>query len=206
MSKCKEHDYITDFVPKLTGLDSADKAELALFNAGSGFKAFNDYISSDDVQEDSEAGRGTTHLIWDIISDSHRELVAYFTLCVNVIPYDDGIYADPQICDYPSIPVLEIKMFAVSEKYQDVFFKKDGVDMPISAWCLRSIISYADIISRRIAGVKALLLHSVPTAEQFYYTNGFRFTPTSARLLYSVDSDFKAMWLPIRECNIPYDA
>ena len=91
-------------------------------------------------------------------------------------------------------------MFAVSEKYQDVFFKSNDLDMPVSAWCLRAIIRYADFFSSNIAGIQAIYLHSVPEAEPFYSKNGFSYIPPDARPLYSIDADYKAMWMPIRDC------
>ncbi|SEQ79510.1 hypothetical protein SAMN02910369_02443 [Lachnospiraceae bacterium NE2001] len=96
----KNRQYLEEFNPKIEGLNSATSAELSLFDAGKGFEPFNDYIqinpktNKSDAMDDAENGKGTTHLIWNYKDDGSREIVAYFTLSGNVVPYDDGIEND----------------------------------------------------------------------------------------------------------------
>ena len=106
-----------------------------------------------------------------------RDIVSYYTLAATAIPYEDRIRRDKEeakekggefdieIC---GISAIEIKMFAVSEKYQDVFFEYEGENLPISAWIMRYIIDFAYSLSDEVVGFKALFLHSLPEAESFY--------------------------------------
>lgn len=198
-----KHNHIFKFQPIIDGLNSATNQELSLFNAGKGYEEFNTFIfhagHKSDAEEYAETGKGSTHIIWNQLSDNEREMVAYFTLSANVIPYDDGIEDDRAVLsNYPSIPVLEIKMFSVDDKYQDLFFDDGIEDMPISAWCIKAIVSYANDLSTNIVGFQALYLHAVPTAVSFYETNGFSTLPKEARPLFSIDQECTAMWLSIR--------
>lgn len=198
----QERKRIQKFKPSIKGLDSATDAELSLFHAGDNFEAFNEYIQRKnkknitEAQEDKENGNGVTHLIWN---EEEKDIVGYFTIAVNVIPYDDGIEDDRfSLSNYPFISALEIKMFAVSEKYQDVFFEFNGIDMPIAAWCIRAVVDYAESLCDYYVGFQALFLHSLPSAVNFYLSNGFSIIPSVAKPLYSNDQDYDAMWMPIK--------
>lgn len=206
----KNRYYLNTFNPKIEGLNSANSSELSLFNAGKGFEVFNKYIQLNpdtrisEAMEDAECGKGTTHLIWNYKDDGSRDIVAYFTLSVNVVPYDDGIEDDYfELSNFPSISVVEIKMFAVSSTYQDIFFSHDNDSIPISAWCIRFIIAYTRMICEKYISFQGLFLHAVPTAEAFYRTNGFSPLPSYAKPLYSLDQDLTAMWLILKEVNLP---
>lgn len=205
----QERKRIQNFKPSIKGLDSATDAELSLFHAGDGFESFDDYIQRRNkknvtaAQEDREDGKGVTHLIWN---EEEKDIVGYFTIAVNVIPYDDGIEDDRfSLSNYPFISALEIKMFAVSEKYQDVFFEFNGKDMPIAAWCVRAIVGYAKVLCDFYTSFQALFLHSLPSAVKFYLSNGFSFIPTNAKPLYSDDQDCRAMWMPIKNVVLRQD-
>ena len=119
----KERIHIADFNPDVTSLKIAHQDffnEMQSFNAGEGYQNFNDFIL-EDAEEYWDLGDGAT----------------------TAIPYEDRIRLDEeeakelgkefdsQIC---GIPALEIKMFAVDEKYQDLFYEYQGEDLPISAW------------------------------------------------------------------------
>lgn len=206
----KSRQFIESFNPKLERLDSATNVELSLFYAGSGFDSFSKYIQVDEWTNRSEAmndiaqGRGVTHLIYNYKSDGTRDIVAYFTLSNNVIPYDDGIEDDrSDLSNYPSIPVAEIKMFAVSELYQDVFYRLDDMEMPIAAWCLHFVIAYITMLCDECISFQAIFLHSLETAEVFYKNNHFCELPSQTKPLYSVDGDLKAMWLILKKINLP---
>lgn len=199
------HEYIETFRPIIRGLDSATEAELSLFHAGDGYEFFDDYIYSE-AKQDAVSGDGTTHIIWNKMSENKKEMVAYFTLSVNVIPYDDGIEDEEfSFSNYPAIPVFEIRMFAVSEKYQDVFFKNEIDDLPIAAWCIKAIESFAINASETVVGAKALFLHALPSAEEFYLLNDFSKIPSNAKPLFSVDKDYTAMWYAFKEVLLQND-
>ena len=206
----KKRSFIDVFNPMIKELGSATSAELSSFYAGDGFEAFRDYIynpsGTSEAVADMLAGQGTTSVIWNIKSENERELVAYFTLAANVLPYYDGIEDDDfSLSNYPAISVADVKMFAVSEKYQDVFCKENSTELPVAAKCLQLVIGYINNLSYNNISIQAIYLHSIPTAEKFYLNNGFLYIPSSATPLFSVDKGNKEMWLPIRKVLLEND-
>lgn len=115
-------------------------------------------------------------------TEQSREVVAFYTLSATAIPYEDrirlneeeaeltGKKLDSQMC---GISALEIKMFAVDENYQDVFYEFEGEDLPVAAWIIKRIVDYANELINEVLGFKAIFLHSLPNAEEFYASNGF---------------------------------
>lgn len=188
------------------------------FDAGIEYSNFNDFIA-DETEEYADQGEGVTYVVWNIFYDesgveTERDLVAFYTLATTAIPYEDRIRLDEeealetgeefdvQIC---GIPALEIKMFAVDEKYQDVFYEYEEEDMPVSAWIMRNIIDTAESMLKNTIGFKAIFLHSVPGAEKFYERNGFSKMVINMRPLHSIDSEYTAMYLSLREVKMNYD-
>lgn len=166
-----------------------------------------------------DTGDGVTYVVWNVMYDENkneikREIVSYYTLAATAIPYEDRIRLeeeeaktigeefDIQIC---GISALEIKMFAVDEKYQDVFYEFDGEDLPISAWIMRNIIDYANSLANEVLGFKALFLHSLPDAEKFYILNGFNSVKVNMQPLHCVDSEYTAMYLALKDVHMNYD-
>lgn len=189
------------------------------FDAGVGYENFNDFIKQE-AEDIRDNGDGVSYVVWNVLYDENdvereRDIVAYYTLAATSIPYEDrirlekeeaeetGKVYDIQIC---GIPAIEIKMFAVNEKYQDVFYRYKGEDIPIAAWVIRNIISYADCLIKSVVGFKAIFLHAVPEAESFYEKNGFNPVEINMRPLHTVDSEYMAMYLTLREVHMIYDA
>lgn len=217
----KSHAYIEGFNPDVTLLRESHQdflSEIMQFNAGSGYESFNDFIK-EDALEYEENGDGVSYVVWNVFYNScgeetGREIVSYYTLATTSIPYEDRIRLDKeeaeekgkifdiQICGIPSV---EIKMFAVDKKYQDLFYAYDGEDLPVSAWIIKNIINYAENLIVNVAGFKALFLHAVPNAETFYEKNGFNRMKFNMKPLHSLDSEFTAMYLTLREVHMIYD-
>lgn len=197
-----ERKHIQSFQPQRDELNNASDEELSSFYTGAGYDNFDAYLKdkgSFSAKADQTSGKGVTHLIWDM-SREPRQLVAYFTLSTAVIPFDDGnIDEEEASCleNYPYITAAEIKMFAVAEQYQDLFYQAEDEDLPVSAWCLRYIIQYISYISTDVMGIQAIFLHAVTEAEEFYLKNSFRFADEQMRPLYSIDGDYRAMWIPL---------
>lgn len=217
----KEHRHIVYFNPDVTSLEKAHQdfsVELNKFNAGRAYENFNIFLNHE-AQEYKNDGDGVTYVVWNVAYDENqkeikRDVVSYYTLAATAIPYEDRIRLDAdeaestgkefdiEIC---GISALEIKMFAVDEQFQDVFFEFEGEDLPISAWVLRSIIDYANSLMYDVVGFKALFLHSLPEVEQFYCANGFNPVTVNMQPLHCVDSDYKAMYLSLKEVEMNYD-
>lgn len=209
--KLKSKKYITHFNPDIVLADEQYQDYLWNFDAGSGFKTFNDFIRSEWKEYVNEKD-GVTFLVFDRDSqNTNPKLVAYYTLCTGTIPYTDRWFIPEDERDESGqtydekeygIPTVEIKMFAVSNDYQDTFFE----DKPISAWIIEELISYIRYdLTTSIISAKAIFLHSVPSAESFYLRNGFQYIHTYMHPLHSIDSDLKAMFFPLVELRIHYD-
>lgn len=217
----KERRHIKYFNPDVMSLEQAYQdfsAELEGFSAGKDYENFNDFLVEEAI-EYKEDGNGVTYVVWNIFYDEldkeiKREVASYYTLAATAIPYEDRIRLDEddakatgeefdiEIC---GIAAIEIKMFAVDEKYQDLFFEYEGEDLPISAWIMRNIIDYAYTLLNDVLGFKAILLHSLPEAESFYVANGFNPVEINMQPLHCVDSEYKAMYLALREVKMNYD-
>lgn len=214
----KRIEYFNPDVMSLEQLHQDFSSEINCFDAGHGYENFNDFIS-EEADQYKEAGDGVTYVVWNVQYDNcdkeiKREIVAYYTFAATAIPYEDRIRLDDdeaqemgrefdiEIC---GISAIEIKMFAVSEKYQDVFFEYEGEDLPISAWIIRSIIDYAYALLNEVVGFKALFLHALPEAEKFYKANGFNPVEKNMQPLHCVDSEYRAMYLALKKVHMNYD-
>lgn len=214
--KNNTHSYIDYFNPDVVVL--SDIHQDLHFKAGSGYENFNTFIM-EEAGEYAENGDGVTYLVFNVIYDdegceSSRELVSYYTLSATAIPYIDRIRLDEDEAkeigkEYSEeiwgISALEIKMFAVDEKYQDVFFEYEGENLPIAAWIIRNIINEAYILMDTVIGFKALFLHALPDAEEFYRKNGFNPMKINMQPLQCIDSDCTAMYLTLKEVHMNYD-
>lgn len=205
--------FTSEFYPDIVLYSQDYQKLLNDFDAGLENYSFNEFIQKE-ACDCMESGEGVTYLVFNSTDESDKELVAYFTLCSGAIPYierwkipeeeqeDNGIEYEEMHCGIPSI---ELKMFAVSQKYQNIFYSYEGESKPIAAWILSDIINIVYSMKSTIIGVKALYLRSVPDAENFYAKNGFDYVLKPMNPFYSIDSDFKAMYIPFSQIKIHYD-
>lgn len=212
--------YLKEFNPDVCELSNCKHQDFLLsrFDAGEGFENFSCFIT-EEAEEYAENGEGATYVVFNVFQDEqnkvcNKEIVAYFTLAATSIPYEDRIRLDEdevrelgkefdvQTCGIPSV---EIKMFAVDEKYQDVFYVHEGEELPVSAWIIRRIVYEAEKMLKNTVGYKALFLHTVPNAKMFYEKNGFHPVKLNMKPLHSVDSDLEAMYLTLRDVKMNYD-
>lgn len=70
---------------------------------------------------------------------------------------------------------------------------------------LKSIINTVEEMSKTLIGCKAIFLHAVPKAVDFYLRNGFQFLMENMTPLYSFDAEFTPMFLTLYELHINYD-
>ena len=216
-----KHKQIAYFNPDVLLLEQSHQdfsSEMELFDAGNDYENFNEFINKEAVNYKND-GEGVTYVVWNVLYDKNnkelkRDIVSYYTLAATAIPYEDRIRLDKEeakvlgeefdieIC---GISAIEIKMFAVDERYQDVFFEYEGENLPVSAWIMRSIIDYTYSLMNEVVGVKALFLHSLPEAEKFYKANGFNSVEVNMQPLHCVDSEYKSMYLALRKVQMNYD-
>ena len=217
MKQSNERKHIFNFCPDVYKLSSFQHRDLLLrFDAGKRAFSFNDFIRNEnECFEYAKDGDGATFIICNSEWDNRRndfiikDIVAYYTLSSNAIPYEENFSSDDEVEELEEddrvvcgIPVIQLKMFAVDEKYQDIFYLYEGEDLPIAAWVLRSIIQQITNIIENTVGSKAILLYSVPEAEDFYLKNGFKELYANMHPLYDVDNEFKAMFYPIKKLSI----
>ena len=214
--KNSEHNYIEDFIPDVEVYSQIHQDFLCqndVFSAGAGYEQFDEFILQDALEYAIE-GNGVTYVVWNAVGEKElikKDIVAFFTLSVTAIPYEDrvrvdeddaietGVLYDTQIC---GIPALKIDMFAVNEKYQDLFYEFEGEYLPISAWVMRSIVDYAVDLSNTVLGFKAIFLHALPSAEEFYSTNGFHQIEENMRPFHCIDSELQAMYLALKPVHM----
>lgn len=205
------HKYIDCFHPVVERYNSSRRDVLRLFDAGEDNFSFNEFINAE-AAEYAEAGEGVTYLVWNKLyheqKETGRELIGYFTLASNAIPFEDRIRLDEEeailnkkefdvkLC---GVSALQIKMFTIDKKYQDLFYKTNDLDMPIAAWIMRLIIDYANEMIQNVLGFKVIFLYSVPDAENFYKMNGFSPLAENMMDFHCVDSEFTPMYLTLRQ-------
>lgn len=214
MRNPNKRQYIETFNPVVVQAEAQHQDYLYSFDAGEKYKNFNDFIQNEweGYLNDKD---GVTFLVFDKDEKtSDKKLVAFYTLCAGAIPYTDrwfipekernesGEIYDEQEC---AIPSIEIKMFAVSKNYQDLFFVVDEEERPVSAWILCDIIRMIDDITTSSIAAKAIFLHSIPEAENFYLQNGFTYAQPNMHTYYTFDSEFSPMFLALSELHIHYD-
>lgn len=216
-----ERVFIKEFSPEMEVLNKPFQDcfyDLLDFNAGDNYKVFNEFLLNDTIDY-NKAGEGVTHLIINTIKDDkgsiiRKEIVAYITLAVNSIPFVDRIRNDEE--EYITtgekyneencgISAVEIKMYAVDEKYQDVFYESENESLPIAAWILRMVINWLYEISENIISFKAIFLHSLPEDVEFYKKNEFEELEENMQPFFSVDEDFTPLYLALREVHMNYD-
>lgn len=210
----KERKYIETFSPDVVRLTAQYQGNLQLFNAGEEYLNFNEFLYNNEWEDFCQEKNGVTYIVNDVKSDGTTKIVAYYTLSTTAIPYIDRWYIPPEDREDINIAydeeecgisAIEIKMFAVSEEYQDVFFLFEGEEKPISAWILSDILNTIRELTETVVSAKAILLHAVPEAEEFYIKNGFDYVMPYMHTFHSVDSEFSAMYFPLTQLKIHYD-
>ena len=86
-----------------------------------------------------------------------------------------------------------------------IILRLKEIDLPVSAWIMRSIIDFAYSLLDEVIGFKALFLHSLPEAENFYRANGFNSVEVNMQPLHCLDSEYKSMYLALKEVHMNYD-
>lgn len=214
-----KHKYIDNFNPHVETLNRGHEDFLCKFHSEN--FAFDSFIRQEAFSYVND-GEGVTRLVFDKIDENHKNLIAFYTLAATSIPFISrikinnnegkirGIRArfkkeyDEKIC---GISAIEIKMFAVDKNYQDMFYKMKEYDMPVSAWVFQSILNEIIGMSNESIGAKAVFLHSVREAEDFYRKNNLVFIEKNMVPLHSDDDELSAMYfrLPDKKIDMCYD-
>lgn len=70
-------------------------------------------------------------------------------------------------------PAIELKMFAIDNKYKKMQYSKDDDEYLLSDNLLCSVIKEIIGITENICGASNIILYSVPYTIEFYKRNGF---------------------------------
>lgn len=139
--------------------------------------------------DDIEYGNSFTRII---INSDNNELIGYYSInCISIVMenYNHRYFS----------PAIEIKMFALSEKYQGMkFSEQDEDDDMFSDQILCEIINKIVEITELHISARSIILYSVPKAKNFYLRNGFE--PFSEYMISSDDlylKDCIPMWFKL---------
>ena len=212
--RSKERKYLTDFHPDVVQLTERYRYEAQQFDAGNENKAFNFFLKNEEWKDCLYDREGVTFIVLDSLSKNEKKIVAYYTISMGAIPYTDRwLIPEEEREDLTNqydekecgISAVEIKMFAVAKEYQDIFFRFEGKEQPVSAWILHEVLNRIQRISTKEISAKAVFLNAVPEAEKFYLHNGFDYVQPGMHAFYTNDSEYKTMYLPLTELRIHYD-
>ncbi|MFR2774895.1 MAG: hypothetical protein ACLTBR_03600 [Anaerostipes sp.] len=188
------------FDPYVTELEERHRDLFCTFRAGRHNENFTSFLQ-DEALDWMKSGDGVTYLVIDRAEDV---VAAYFTLAASLIPFIDRIKEDDGSYNEQTwgIPSIEIKMFAVNERYQNTIYQGELISASILAMIRHIIVNE---ISPSIVGAKAIFLHSTEEAENFYLKNDFCYLEGNMRPVHCVDDGLTAMYYPFREFFMNYE-
>ncbi len=185
---------IYNFSPTVDILNDTHKQYFKSFKTGNTYpeKGIGVYLNND-AFEDMSNGNGVTYIITNE-TDGEKEIVSFFSLLSSSIlcKYKDNDYETNFY-----IPAIKISMFAVNEKYQDTFI--NNLSMPVAAMIFKLIIGIIDTYSKTVLGIKAIYLHPLDSAIDFYKKNGMKLAEKYMVNIDDNDSIEKMMYMFIRE-------
>jgi len=128
------------------------------FNCGN--KVINEYLKFKAL-EDTQA---TTFIVLD---DNSNDIICYYSLSCCGFVVNNGT-------NFTIYPAVEIKMFAIDEKYQHMNYSENIEDGNFSDMLFSEVIGNIYNFTDNYCGADKVILYSVPDAESFYTRNGFK--------------------------------
>ena len=129
------------------------------------FKCGNDEIDKflkHKALEDTEIGRSITRLFFT----NQKELVGYYSINCSALVVENHNHRY-------FAPAIELKMFAIDNKYKHMQYSKDDKDYFLSDSLLSIVIKEIINITENVCGANNIILYSVPYTIDFYERNGF---------------------------------
>lgn len=134
--------------------------DINTFNCGN--SELDDFLKNKALK-DLDSGKSVTKLV--ILEDNNIDVMAYYSLnCSSIIMNSHG--------KNNFSPAVEIKVFAMNNKYQHTVSKEDK-DFTLSDLAFCKIIEEINNFSSNVCGAENIILYSVPKAVNFYKRNGF---------------------------------
>lgn len=205
---------IFSFIPKIVKFDAEKYSDsIEKFSAGENHPECS-YFLKNEAESCRRERDGVSYLIFDISEDDKGNLAAFFTISVSAIPFMNRFKLEPEEIDETGkkydetlcgIPAMQIKMFAVDEKYQKVLLKNDDFEILVSDLIFQSVLAFLNEMSLETVSFSAIYLHSLPNAEKFYERNGFSTVEKGMLEFYDPDGEFKFLYKALRKINFTYE-
>lgn len=142
--------------PKL--LTSSDIDLVKDFDCGN--QVINDYLK----QEALKDTKATTFIV---VNTETNEVICYYSLNCSGFVVNNGN-------NFTIYPAVEVKMFAIDEKYQHLPYSKSFKDGNFSDMLFNEVIGFIYEFTDLYCGADKVILYAVPNAESFYKRNGFK--------------------------------
>ncbi|MGL4876147.1 MAG: hypothetical protein ACRC30_16020 [Clostridium sp.] len=144
--------------------DNSKKQFKNICNFTCGNENIDEYLK-EKCLNDLDEGLGLTKVI---LNSRNKDVIGFYTLCTTAI-----VYRISGKDHYK--PSMEVKYFAMNERYQGLFFKSDNPEdkLTLSDMIFSSIIGEINEISETICGISSIVLYAVPKAYNFYKKNFF---------------------------------
>jgi len=101
-----------------------------------------------------------------LVNTETEDIIAIYSLCCSGIMLGTG--------PVNLIPAVELKMFALNEKYQHLPYAKDPSEGNLSDSIFSFIASQVEDFTEKQCGAEHIVLYSLPSAKNFYLRNGCR--------------------------------
>ncbi|MBR6836695.1 MAG: hypothetical protein IKM72_11940 [Oscillospiraceae bacterium] len=138
-----------------------DNKELTL-----GFDCGNETMNKYLKEKSYEDTKATTFIIKN---NDDNTVICYYSLCCSglVINTNDGNL-------FSMYPAVEIKMFAVDEKYQHIPYYNEPDTCSLSDMLFYDVIGHINEFTENECAADKIILYAVPKAESFYSRNMFK--------------------------------
>ncbi|MDE6133628.1 MAG: hypothetical protein K2G04_09710 [Oscillospiraceae bacterium] len=102
-----------------------------------------------------------------ILNSENNEVICVYSLCCSsfIMGCSNG--------KYHPYPAVEIKIFAVNKKYQNMRYSDDPNEACLSNFILNRIIGEIFDFTDNVCGANIILLYSTDEGYSFYKKNGF---------------------------------
>lgn len=103
-----------------------------------------------------------------ILNSENNDVICVYSLCCSsfIMGCTNG--------KYHPYPAVEIKIFAVNKKYQDMRYSEDPDEGCLSNFILNRIIGEIFDFTDNVCGANIVLLYSTDEGYSFYKGNGFK--------------------------------
>lgn len=128
------------------------------------FSCGNDYIDNYVSEKGAYDFTAVTKMV---LNSDNNEVICVYSLCCSSFLISSKEKLHPN-------PAVEIKIFAVSQKYQDIKYSRDPNEGCLSNFILNKVIGEIFEFTDDMCGANIILLYSTDEGYDFYKKNGFK--------------------------------